>query len=216
MLFLFLAKQRPGDCYWRPRLRLRCCARFLVLTARDGWFARQAPVSAINQRAYMFEHNKNTARGSGDFFTTKARRSRRRQGVEAANSAAFSQTRIPVTWPDAIPNLQPCDDIWPTAERRCDRDRIETPPDFSGGVLADSSSFSGRDNRHDRPCRRNEDQLPARSAGMAAEPPPAAAAQVDHKPAQSNRESGCWSERALGLLFREEHSAPHQSQEYDS
>jgi hypothetical protein len=28
--------------------------------------------------------------------------------------AAFSQTRIPVTWPDAIPNLQPRDDIWPT------------------------------------------------------------------------------------------------------
>jgi hypothetical protein len=28
--------------------------------------------------------------------------------------AAFSQTRIPVKWPDAIPNLQPCDDIRPT------------------------------------------------------------------------------------------------------
>ena len=28
--------------------------------------------------------------------------------------AAFSQTRIPVKWPDAIPNLQPRDDIWPT------------------------------------------------------------------------------------------------------
>jgi putative SOS response-associated peptidase YedK len=28
--------------------------------------------------------------------------------------AAFSQTRIPVTWPAAIPNLQPRDDIWPT------------------------------------------------------------------------------------------------------
>jgi putative SOS response-associated peptidase YedK len=27
---------------------------------------------------------------------------------------AFSQTRIPVRWPDAIPNLQPRDDIWPT------------------------------------------------------------------------------------------------------
>jgi putative SOS response-associated peptidase YedK len=28
--------------------------------------------------------------------------------------AAFSQTRIPVKWPNAIPNLQPRDDIWPT------------------------------------------------------------------------------------------------------
>jgi putative SOS response-associated peptidase YedK len=28
--------------------------------------------------------------------------------------AAFSRTRIPVTWPDAIPNLQPRDDVWPT------------------------------------------------------------------------------------------------------
>jgi putative SOS response-associated peptidase YedK len=28
--------------------------------------------------------------------------------------AAFSQTRIPVKWPGAIPNLQPRDDIWPT------------------------------------------------------------------------------------------------------
>src|SRR5258707_11248231 len=28
--------------------------------------------------------------------------------------AAFSQTRIPVTWPNAVPNLQPRDDIWPT------------------------------------------------------------------------------------------------------
>lgn len=28
--------------------------------------------------------------------------------------AAFSQTRIPVKWPEAIPNLQPRDDIWPT------------------------------------------------------------------------------------------------------
>jgi hypothetical protein len=28
--------------------------------------------------------------------------------------AAFSQNRIPVKWPDAIPNLQPRDDIWPT------------------------------------------------------------------------------------------------------
>jgi putative SOS response-associated peptidase YedK len=28
--------------------------------------------------------------------------------------AAFSQTRIPVKWPDAIPNLEPRDDIWPT------------------------------------------------------------------------------------------------------
>jgi putative SOS response-associated peptidase YedK len=28
--------------------------------------------------------------------------------------AAFSETRIPLKWPDAIPNLQPRDDIWPT------------------------------------------------------------------------------------------------------
>jgi putative SOS response-associated peptidase YedK len=28
--------------------------------------------------------------------------------------AAFSQTRIPVKWPNAIPNLQPRDDIWLT------------------------------------------------------------------------------------------------------
>jgi len=27
---------------------------------------------------------------------------------------AFSQTRIPVKWPNAAPNLQPRDDIWPT------------------------------------------------------------------------------------------------------
>ena len=28
--------------------------------------------------------------------------------------AAFSQTRIPVKWPTAAPNLEPRDDIWPT------------------------------------------------------------------------------------------------------
>ena len=28
--------------------------------------------------------------------------------------AAFSQTRIPVKWPNAAPNLKPRDDIWPT------------------------------------------------------------------------------------------------------
>src|SRR5580704_819702 len=28
--------------------------------------------------------------------------------------AAFSQTRIPVTWPNAAPNLEPREDIWPT------------------------------------------------------------------------------------------------------
>jgi ATP dependent DNA ligase domain len=28
--------------------------------------------------------------------------------------AAFSHTRIPVKWPDAAPNLEPRDDIWPT------------------------------------------------------------------------------------------------------
>ena len=28
--------------------------------------------------------------------------------------AAFSQTRIPVRWPSAAPNLEPREDIWPT------------------------------------------------------------------------------------------------------
>ena len=28
--------------------------------------------------------------------------------------AAFSQTRIPVKWPNATPNLEPREDIWPT------------------------------------------------------------------------------------------------------
>ena len=28
--------------------------------------------------------------------------------------AAFSETRIPVKWPNAAPNLEPRDDIWPT------------------------------------------------------------------------------------------------------
>jgi len=28
--------------------------------------------------------------------------------------AAFSQTRIPVRWPNSAPNLEPRDDIWPT------------------------------------------------------------------------------------------------------
>jgi putative SOS response-associated peptidase YedK len=28
--------------------------------------------------------------------------------------AAFSQTRIPVRWPAAAPNLEPREDIWPT------------------------------------------------------------------------------------------------------
>jgi putative SOS response-associated peptidase YedK len=28
--------------------------------------------------------------------------------------AAFSQTRIPVRWPNAAPNLEPREDIWPT------------------------------------------------------------------------------------------------------
>jgi hypothetical protein len=29
--------------------------------------------------------------------------------------AAFSQTRSPVKWPSAAPNLEPREDIWPTA-----------------------------------------------------------------------------------------------------
>jgi putative SOS response-associated peptidase YedK len=28
--------------------------------------------------------------------------------------AAFSEIRIPVKWPEAAPNLEPPDDIWPT------------------------------------------------------------------------------------------------------
>src|SRR5689334_3049948 len=28
--------------------------------------------------------------------------------------AAFSQTRVPVRWPKAAPNLEPREDIWPT------------------------------------------------------------------------------------------------------
>jgi hypothetical protein len=28
--------------------------------------------------------------------------------------AAFSETRIPIRWPSAAPNLEPRDDIWPT------------------------------------------------------------------------------------------------------
>jgi putative SOS response-associated peptidase YedK len=28
--------------------------------------------------------------------------------------AAFNRTRIPVKWPNAAPNLEPRDDIWPT------------------------------------------------------------------------------------------------------
>jgi hypothetical protein len=44
--------------------------------------------------------------------------------------AAFSQTRIPVKWPDAIPNLQPRDDIWPTDKAPVIR-RLETAPTSS-------------------------------------------------------------------------------------
>ena len=32
--------------------------------------------------------------------------------------AAFSQIRIPVKWPNAAPNLEPRDDIWPTDKAR--------------------------------------------------------------------------------------------------
>jgi hypothetical protein len=41
--------------------------------------------------------------------------------------AAFSQTRIPVKWPDAAPNLEPRDDIWPTDRAPVIR-RIEDGP----------------------------------------------------------------------------------------
>jgi hypothetical protein len=32
--------------------------------------------------------------------------------------AALSQTRIPIKWPNAAPNLEPRDDIWPTNKDR--------------------------------------------------------------------------------------------------
>jgi putative SOS response-associated peptidase YedK len=45
--------------------------------------------------------------------------------------AAFSQTRIPVKWPDAIPNLQPRDDIWPTDRAPVIRRLAKRPADAS-------------------------------------------------------------------------------------
>jgi hypothetical protein len=54
---------------------------------------------------------------------------------------AFSQTRMPVKWPDAIPNLQPRDDIWPTDKapviRRLEdgtNEFSETPMGFPAGA----------------------------------------------------------------------------------
>jgi hypothetical protein len=33
--------------------------------------------------------------------------------------AAFSEIRIPVKWPNAAPNLEPRDEIWPTDRELC-------------------------------------------------------------------------------------------------
>jgi putative SOS response-associated peptidase YedK len=51
--------------------------------------------------------------------------------------AAFSQTCIPVKWPNAAPNLEPRDDIWPTDRAPVIR-RLETERTSSrncGGVF---------------------------------------------------------------------------------
>src|ERR1700752_3750428 len=45
--------------------------------------------------------------------------------------AAFSQTRIPVKWPDAAPNLEPRDDIWPTDKAPVIRRLEDGSNDFS-------------------------------------------------------------------------------------
>ena len=45
--------------------------------------------------------------------------------------AAFSHTRIPVKWPNAAPNLEPRDDIWPTDRAPVIRRLEDATNDFS-------------------------------------------------------------------------------------
>src|SRR6058998_2129328 len=44
---------------------------------------------------------------------------------------AFSDTKIPVRFPDAAPNLQPRDDIWPTDTAPVIRQAEDGPPALS-------------------------------------------------------------------------------------
>jgi len=44
---------------------------------------------------------------------------------------AFSQTRIPVKWPNAAPNLQPREDIWPTDKAPVIRRLEDGPTEFT-------------------------------------------------------------------------------------
>jgi hypothetical protein len=62
--------------------------------------------------------------------------------------AAFSQIRTPVKWPDAIPNLQPRDDIWPTDRasvvwRRQERAVVARLPDRSAGPMGARTQGGG-------------------------------------------------------------------------
>src|SRR5215472_14173672 len=66
MVLLFPTKRRPGDCFWRPRLRLRCAAQFLVLPARTvGSLVKLRFRLSINER-WICEHNKNISRVPSD------------------------------------------------------------------------------------------------------------------------------------------------------
>ena len=66
--------------------------------------------------------------------------------------AAFSEIRIPVKWPDAAPNLEPRDDIWPTERAPVIR-RLETDQRVLGTAMGFSSRPRQGSARHQFPFR---------------------------------------------------------------
>jgi putative SOS response-associated peptidase YedK len=69
--------------------------------------------------------------------------------------AAFSQTHIPVKWPDAIPNLPPRDDIWPTDKGPVIR-RLEDGANGSPNSVGASAGSTKTPTDHQFPLRRPE------------------------------------------------------------
>ena len=58
--------------------------------------------------------------------------------------AAFSQTRIPVRWPTAAPNLEPREDIWPTDKAPVIRRTLNREYDQAHQAMLAVSSLGGR------------------------------------------------------------------------
>ena len=69
--------------------------------------------------------------------------------------AALSRNRIPVKWPNAAPNLESRDDIWPTDRAPVIRRLEDGKNEFFGIAVGLSASAAQESARHKFPFRRS-------------------------------------------------------------